>query len=116
MATLERVGTRRWRMMNMLETTPFGATSTTDDVLSGVNLKGKRFLTTGVSAGLGVETARSLAAHGAQVVGAARDLNKAHSATEQVRNDAAANGGSFDLVELDLANLKSVRACADRLL
>ena len=31
-------------MMNMLETTPFGATSTTDDVLSGVNLKGKRIL------------------------------------------------------------------------
>ena len=31
-------------MMNMLETTPFGATSTTDDVLSGVNLEGKRIL------------------------------------------------------------------------
>ena len=103
-------------MTNILETTSFGATSTTDDVLSGVNLKGKRILVTGVSAGLGVETARSLAAHGAQVVGAARDLNKAKAATEQVRKDAAANGGSFELVELDLANLKSVRACADRLL
>src|SRR5438445_6285951 len=103
-------------MMNMLETTPFGATSTTDDVLSGVNLKGKRILITGVSAGLGVETARSLAAHGAQVVGAARDLNKANAATEQVRKDAPANGGTFELVELDLANLKSVRACADGLL
>jgi NAD(P)-dependent dehydrogenase (short-subunit alcohol dehydrogenase family) len=103
-------------MMNILETTPVGATSTTDDILSGVNLKGKRFLVSGVSAGLGVETARSLAAHGAQVVGAARDLNKAKAATEQVRNDAAAHGGSFELVELDLANLKSVRACADALL
>jgi NAD(P)-dependent dehydrogenase (short-subunit alcohol dehydrogenase family) len=71
---------------------------------------------TGVSAGLGVETARSLAAHGAQVVGAARDLTKAEAATVQVRKDAAANGGSFDLIELDLANLKSVRACADQLL
>ena len=40
----------------------FGATSTTDEVLSGVNLKGKRILVTGVSAGLGVETARALAA------------------------------------------------------
>ena len=103
-------------MTNILEATSFGATSTTDDVLSGVNLKGKRILVTGVSAGLGVETARSLVAHGAQVVGAARDLNKAKAATEQVRKDAAANGGSFELVELDLANLKSVRACADRLL
>jgi NAD(P)-dependent dehydrogenase (short-subunit alcohol dehydrogenase family) len=63
-----------------------------------------------------VETARSLAAHGAHVVGAARDLNKAKAATEQVRKDSAAHGGSFELVELDLANLKSVRACADRLL
>jgi NAD(P)-dependent dehydrogenase (short-subunit alcohol dehydrogenase family) len=33
-----------------------------------------------------------------------------------VRKDAAANGGSFELIELDLANLKSVRACADQLL
>ena len=103
-------------MANILETTAFGATSTTEDVLSGVNLKGKRILVTGVSAGLGVETARSLAAHGAQVVGAARDLKKAKAATDQVRKDAAANGGSFELVELDLADLKSVRACADRLL
>lgn len=94
----------------------FGSISTTDEVLSGVNLDGKRILVTGVSAGLGVETARSLVAHGAQVVGAARDLAKAKAATEQVREDAAANGGSFELVELDLANLKSVRACADGLL
>jgi NAD(P)-dependent dehydrogenase (short-subunit alcohol dehydrogenase family) len=94
----------------------FGATSTTDDVLSGLNLQGKRILVTGVSAGIGVETARSLAAHGAHVVGAARDLNKAEGATAQVRKDAEANGGSFELVALDLANLKSARACADELL
>jgi len=94
----------------------FGATSTTEDVLSGINLRGKRIFVTGVSAGLGVETARSLVAHGADVVGAARDLKKAETATAQVRRDAEANGGSFELVALDLANLKSVRACADRLL
>src|SRR5260370_6376383 len=94
----------------------FGATSTTEDVLSGINLRGKRIFVTGVSAGLGVETARSLAAHGAHVVGAARDLKKAEAATAQVRKDAAANGGSFELVALDLASLKSVRACADGLL
>ncbi len=94
----------------------FGATSTTDEVLSGVNLRGKQILVTGVSAGLGVETARSLVAHGAQVVGAARDLAKAERATAQVRKDSAANGGSFEMVELDLASLKSVRACADKLL
>ena len=94
----------------------FGATSTTDEVLSGVDLHGKRILVTGVSAGLGVETARSLAAHGANVVGAARDLAKAETATAQVRKDAAANGGTFELIELDLGSLRSVRACADALL
>lgn len=94
----------------------FGATSTTDEVLSGVDLHGKRILVTGVSAGLGVETARSLVAHGAKVVGAARDLSKAETATAQVRKDAAASGGSFELVGLDLGSLKTVRACADALL
>ncbi len=93
----------------------FGATSTTDEVLRGVNLSGKRVLVTGVSAGLGIETARVLAAHGAQVTGAARDLSKAQAATEQVRAQAA-GGGSLDLVQLDLASLASVRRCADGLL
>jgi NAD(P)-dependent dehydrogenase (short-subunit alcohol dehydrogenase family) len=93
----------------------FGATSTTDEVLEGVDLSGKRILVTGVSAGLGVETARTLAAHGAQVVGAARDLKKAEVATEQVRTQAA-HGGGLELVELDLASLASVRACAETLI
>jgi NAD(P)-dependent dehydrogenase (short-subunit alcohol dehydrogenase family) len=93
----------------------FGATSTTDEVLQGVNLSGKRVLITGVSAGLGVETARTLAAHGMEVVGAARDLSKAQAATEQVRAQAA-SGGSLHLVQLDLASLDSVRRCADGLL
>ncbi len=93
----------------------FGAESTTDEVLEGINLSGKRVLVTGVSAGLGVETARVLAAHGAQVVGAARNLEKARAASEAVRAQAK-NGGGIDLVELDLASLASVRACADALL
>jgi NAD(P)-dependent dehydrogenase (short-subunit alcohol dehydrogenase family) len=98
----------------MVET--FGATSTTEDVLSGIDLRGKRVLVTGVTAGLGVETARSLAAHGAKVIGTARDSAKAEAATAQIRKAAAANGGSFELVELDLASLASVRNCADQLL
>jgi NAD(P)-dependent dehydrogenase (short-subunit alcohol dehydrogenase family) len=93
----------------------FGATSTTDEVLQGVNLSGKRVLVTGVSAGIGVETARALAAHGMEVVGAARDLSKAQAATAQVRVQAR-SGGSLHLVQLDLASLDSVRRCADGLL
>jgi NAD(P)-dependent dehydrogenase (short-subunit alcohol dehydrogenase family) len=85
-------------------------------VLQDVDLSGKRILVTGVSAGLGIETARSLVAHGAKVVGAARNLDKARVATEIVREAANASGGSLQLVELDLASLASVRACADALL
>lgn len=92
----------------------FGASSTTDEVLEGVDLSGKRVLVTGVSAGLGVETARALAAHGAEVVGAARDLAKAERATAHVWTDAA-KGGGFSLIALDLASLKSVRAAAEAL-
>jgi NAD(P)-dependent dehydrogenase (short-subunit alcohol dehydrogenase family) len=93
----------------------FGAASSTDQVLEGIDLSGKRVLVTGVSAGLGVETARALAAHGAEVVGAARDLSKAQHATQQVRTQAAA-GGSLRLIHLDLGSLESVRRCADDLI
>lgn len=97
-------------------TKSFGPESTTDEVLQGIDLSGKRILVTGVSAGLGVETARALVAHGAKVVGAARNLDKARAATEIVREATSASGGSLELVELDLASLSSVRACADALL
>ena len=88
-------------------TAPFGFNSTTDDVLAGKDLTGKRILVTGVSAGLGVETARALAAHGASVVGTARDLAKARAATAHIPG--------IELVEMDLASLASVRAAADSL-
>jgi NAD(P)-dependent dehydrogenase (short-subunit alcohol dehydrogenase family) len=93
-----------------------GATSTTDEVLAGMDLTGRQVLVTGVSAGLGVETARAFAARGASVVGAARDLAKAERATGEVRASAERGGGRLELVELDLASLGSVRACANRLL
>jgi NAD(P)-dependent dehydrogenase (short-subunit alcohol dehydrogenase family) len=94
----------------------FGAKSTTDEVLAGQDLKGKRFLVTGVSAGLGVETARVLVGHGADVIGTARDLAKAERATEHVRDAASANSGNLELIEVDLASLASVRKGADTIL
>ena len=88
-------------------TKQFGALSTTDEVLEGLDLTGKRILVTGVSAGLGVETARVLAAHGASVVGTVRDLAKGQRATADVPG--------IELNEMDLASLESVRAASDRL-
>jgi NAD(P)-dependent dehydrogenase (short-subunit alcohol dehydrogenase family) len=94
----------------------FDAKSTADEVLAGVDLKGKRFLITGVSSGIGLETARALAARGASVVGTVRDLDKAGPATAPVREAASQGGGSVELIALDLASLQSVRGGADKLL
>ena len=93
----------------------FGANSTAEEVLAGVDLRGRRVLLTGASAGIGQETARALVARGAAVVGTCRDPESSHVATEAIE-DAAASGGSFRMVQLELASLASVRQCADDLL
>ena len=64
--------------------TTFGFESTTDDVLDGRDLTDVNVVVTGTSAGLGVETARALAAHGATVVGVVRDLDKAKRNLDEV--------------------------------
>lgn len=92
-------------------TRKFGRQSTTDDVLAGIDLTGRTILVTGVSAGLGVETARALVAHGGHVIGTARDLTKARKALA----DAGVDSASTELVELDLADLRSVRSASKRL-
>src|SRR5216683_6417027 len=89
----------------------FGAESTADEVLAGINLTGKRILVTGVSAGLGVETTRALAAHGATVVGTARDLAKARHALDDAFSHKLGDA-PVELLEMDLASLASVRKAA----
>jgi NAD(P)-dependent dehydrogenase (short-subunit alcohol dehydrogenase family) len=84
--------------------TSFGPTSTTDDVLGDLDLADVNVVITGTSSGLGVETARSVAARGATVVGVARDVPKARRALDE----AGATG--VELYEADLASLASVRA------
>lgn len=91
--------------------TALGATSTTDEVLGDRDLTGRRVLVTGASAGLGVETIRALAARGATVVGVARDLAKADRALA-----AAGVTGAVTVRQGDLADLASIRACAEAVL
>lgn len=70
-------------------------------------------LITGASSGLGLRSAEALAAHGARVLLACRNPEKAARALDSVA--AAAKGTPPEVVELDLASLASVRACADAL-
>ncbi|WP_328315834.1 SDR family NAD(P)-dependent oxidoreductase [Streptomyces sp. NBC_00388] len=94
-------------MARTLLTTPFGAESTALEVVSGVDLSGRRAVVTGGSSGLGVETARALAAAGADVTLAVRNTE----AGERARSDIAATTGNQNLhvAPLDLADRASVR-------
>jgi NAD(P)-dependent dehydrogenase (short-subunit alcohol dehydrogenase family) len=92
----------------------FGATSTTDEVLEGIDLAGRRFLVTGSSGGLGLETSRALASRGATVVMAARDAAKNTAAAETIR--AVIAGADLELLSVDLGSLASVRAATRELL
>lgn len=89
-----------------LITTPFSATSTADDVLAGHDLSGLRAVVTGASSGLGAESARALAAAGAEVVLAVRD---AHAGAAVAAAIATAVGTPPPAVAvLDLADRSSV--------
>ena len=94
-------------------TNTFNERSTTDEVLTGLDLTGKHVLVTGVSSGLGVETMRALASHGATALGTARDLPKAKAALIAAMGEQAFNE-KVELLDLNLSSLKSIRAAADK--
>ena len=77
-------------------------------------MKGKTVLITGANTGIGKETAVGLAEMGARVVLACRNRTKAEAAAEEITTRTA--NGDVQLVDLDLADLDSVRACADDVL
>lgn len=87
--------------------TAFGFSSTAADVVSGVELGGRRAVVTGGSSGIGVETARALASAGAEVTLAVRDA----SAGERTAKDITATTGNEKVyvAQLDLIDLSSVR-------
>ncbi|MFJ7276255.1 SDR family NAD(P)-dependent oxidoreductase [Kitasatospora sp. NPDC098663] len=89
-------------------TTPFGAESTAAEVISGVDLTGRRAVVTGGASGIGVETARALASAGAQVTLAVRNLD----AGARTAEDITATTGNADIrvAPLDLADQASVAA------
>jgi len=87
--------------MSDLITMPFGFTSTANEVLAGVDLTGKRAVVTGGATGIGRETTRALAAAGAEVTIATRNVAAARRLADEL-------AGNVQAAMLDLADLDSV--------
>ena len=91
-------------------TMTYGFDTTTDEVIDRVDLTGKLAVVTGASAGIGVETARALAAAGAHVVLAARNAERTEAAARSIRERVP--GAILEIGRLDLTSLDNVRAFA----
>jgi NAD(P)-dependent dehydrogenase (short-subunit alcohol dehydrogenase family) len=90
--------------------TPFGFESTAAEVVDGIDLSGKRAIVTGGSSGIGIETARALAAAGAEVTLAVRDTVAGRQTAADIR--AATGNEAIHVGPLDLADQTSVAAFA----
>ncbi len=92
-------------------TTQFGEETSAEEAARNIDLSGKTIVLTGGSAGLGVETARVLAACGARIVSVVRDEAKGKAAAAKIRESVS--GADIELAVLDLFELDSVRRGAD---
>jgi WW domain-containing oxidoreductase len=90
----------------MAQSIPFGARSTADQVLAGVDLTRKRMVVTGCESGIGLETMKALAANGAHVIGLARTIDDARAA-------CSAAGTSSTPIACDLTDCASIDSAAD---
>ncbi|NRB37071.1 MAG: SDR family NAD(P)-dependent oxidoreductase [Pseudomonadales bacterium] len=97
-----------------ITSTNFNAESTCDEVLAGHDLTGKTVVITGGSGGLGAEAARSMALKGANVVLASRNKVKTRAKADEINR--LSGKASVSAVEMDLANLVSVREAAHQIL
>ena len=107
MSATDRYDTDRMTENTMIHT-GFGAESTIWDVIDGVDLSGRRAIVTGASSGIGIETARALAATGAEVMLAVRDTAAGERTALDIRETTA--NQAVRARRLDLADLDSVRA------
>jgi NAD(P)-dependent dehydrogenase (short-subunit alcohol dehydrogenase family) len=87
-------------------TSPFRFSSTAADVISGLDLSGRRVLVTGAASGIGVETARALASAGAETLIAARDLAAAERVAEDIRTSTG--NQAVTVAQLDLLDRASI--------
>jgi len=94
--------------MQQAISTPFGFHSTATEVLGGVDLTGKVAVVTGGSSGIGIDTARALAAAGAEVVLAVRRPDAGESVAADIRS--ATSNSKVRVASLDLSDIASVGA------
>jgi NAD(P)-dependent dehydrogenase (short-subunit alcohol dehydrogenase family) len=95
-------------MTNPRITTQYGPQSTAAEVISGIDLTGRRAIVTGGASGIGVETARALAGANAEVTLAVRDLEAGERIAAEIN---ASTGNKRVLVApLDLADQASIAA------
>ncbi|MET4780392.1 SDR family NAD(P)-dependent oxidoreductase [Glaciihabitans sp. UYNi722] len=92
-------------------TTSFSPASTADEVLHGIDLGGFRAIVTGSSSGIGAETARALAAAGAEVTLAVRNIEAGNTVAEEIRRSTGASRPR--VVRLDLADRRAVSDFVD---
>lgn len=91
-------------------TTTLGPRSSAEDVLAGRDLTGRNMLVTGCNAGIGYETARALAAHGALVILACRDQKKAEETASRILSSHP--GARVRPLAVDLGSFVSIRKAA----
>jgi NAD(P)-dependent dehydrogenase (short-subunit alcohol dehydrogenase family) len=90
--------------------TPFDAEATAAEVVEGIDLSGRRAVVTGASSGIGVETARALAAAGAAVTLAVRRTGAGEEVAREIRSGTG--NDDVDVASLELTDLASVNAFA----
>lgn len=90
---------------------PFGATSTADEVTEGIDLTGRRAVVTGGASGIGVETVRTLARRGAEVTIAARRVDAAEAVAAGIRADTG--NPAVHVRHLELSDRRSVADFVD---
>ncbi len=86
----------------------FNATSTTSDVMNGIDLTGKITIVTGGNTGVGLETVKTLSKAGATVIVPARDVEKARKNLQGIAN--------VEIEEMDLMNPESIDTFAKKFL
>ena len=90
--------------------TPYGFSTTADEILYGIDLTGKRVVITGGTGGIGLETSRSLAKAGAEIIIATHNIDTAEIAANDLREDT--QNRNIYVEHLELSDLESVASFA----